>query len=151
MDDILSEIDLMADMDMCIKSSMNSNATCQYGTALELLDWATQQRKSSEGLLLSSQDGNNDINDCTVVVRGGCDDDDDVISPKVVGSYSNGEQISLAKKTAIPANDELKKLIFDVCHLPEPEGEGRISSTVELVEMVKADTYSVRESFLQVS
>ncbi len=142
MDDILSEMDSMADMDMYIKSAMNSNATCQYGTALELLDWATQKWKPSE-VLLSSQDRDS-INDCTVV-REGCDDDD-IISPKVVNHSSIIEPISvLAWKTSV---DELKKLVFDVCHLPEPE---RISSTVELVEMVKADTYSAREPFLQVS
>ncbi len=141
-DDILAEMDPMADMDMYIKSAMNSNATCQYGTALELLDWATEKRKPSE-VLLSSQDGDS-INHYTVV-REGCNDDD-IISPKVVDNNSIIEPISvLTWKTC---DDELKKLVFDVCHLPEPE---RILSTVELVEMVKADTYSVREPFLQVS
>ncbi len=40
-DAILNELDPEADVDMYIKATMNSDATCKYGTALELLDWAT--------------------------------------------------------------------------------------------------------------
>ncbi len=80
-DAILNELDPEADVDMYIKATMNSDATCKYGTALELLDWATaptQKQKTSEEL--SSQDGCGGSiddcggDDCAVVVHAGCDD-----------------------------------------------------------------------------
>ncbi len=137
-DAILDELDREADVDMYIKAAMNSDATCQYGTALELLDWATQKQKPGEEL--SSQDGGS-IDHCAVV-QAGCDDG--IVSSEVDNNSIIEPSIAaLSWKT----DDELKELVFDVCHLPEPE---RISSNVELVERVKADTYSVREPFLRV-
>ncbi len=140
---ILDEMNPEADVDMYIKTAVNSDATCQYGTALELLDWAASQNcKPVNEIRSSHQDVNSTNGDTAVQER--CDGYDIVI-PKV----DNQDSIIYEPTIISPCepNEELKKLIFDVCRFPEPE---RISSTVELVEMVKADTYSVREPFIQV-